>query len=202
MYMNYSQNSYPELKQAAQAVRNSIAAKQLERQALVEDIRQRQEQIDTLSKTMAYEESVMISTSKLKQPAMTAVEFIAKRKELEAMREELPTMNEATAFLDRSIESLQGELRSINDWMNRKLEMYSKELVPQLATRFVESSSADFKNLVTAVIAANGEQVSNGAAVYEAVLKALRDIEGYRLPDFGEARRFAADRLNAVAEAV
>ncbi|MCQ8105531.1 hypothetical protein NP590_15575 [Methylomonas sp. SURF-2] len=211
--MNLSHKNHAELKQDAQNARDAIAAKQAERQSLLADIRQLNEKIENLSQTLSREEHVMASTSKLKQPSMTAIEFIAKRKELEAMRGELPTMNEALAFLDRSMESLHGELRLINDWINRKLEQSSKDLVAQLAHRFVESSGEDFKTLVAAVIVANGKQMGfsedvkslfvkeTSSTLCDALFMVLRDAEGYRLPDFGEARRIVSDRLNTVAEA-
>jgi hypothetical protein len=120
------------------------------------------------------------------------------------MQGEFPTLNEAIAFLDRSMESLQGELRTINDWINRKLEHSSTDLAAQIAARFVATSSADFKNLVTAVIAANPAKphVHIGPAVFDAVFKALQDAEGYQFPDFAEARRFVAESFNTVAEAI
>jgi hypothetical protein len=202
--MNLSHKNYLELKQDAQTVRDAIAAKQNERQALMADINQLHEKIDTLSQTLAREEIAMGSASKLKQSSMTALDFIVHRKELEAMQGELPTLNEAIAFLDRSMESLQAELRTINDWLNRKLDLSSKDLEAQIAARFVATSSADFKNLVTAVIAANPAKphILIGGAVCDAVFKALQDAEGYQFPDFAEARRFVAERLNTVAEAV
>lgn len=202
MYINLSHKNYAELKQDAQTVRDAIAAKQAERQSLLENIRQLQEKIDILSQTLAVEEHAMASASKLKQSSMTALDFINHRKSLEAMRGELPALNEAIAFLDRSMKLLQAELRIINDWTNRKLEQSSKELVTELASRFVETASADFKNLVAAVIAANPNQVGIGAAVSDAVFKALQVAEGYRLPDFVHARGFVAERLNTVTEAV
>lgn len=202
--MNLSQKNYAELKQDAQTVRDAIAAKQNERQAIMADIQQWHEKIDTLSQTLAREEIAIGSASKLKQSSMTALDFIVHRKELEAMQGELPTLNEAIAFLDRSMESFQAELRTINDWLNRKLEHSSKDLAEEMAARFVATSSADFKNLVTSVIAANPAKphVHIGAAVFEVVFKALQDAEGYQFPDFAEARRFVAERLNTVAEAV
>ena len=202
--MNLSHKNYLELKQDAQTVRDAIAAKQNERQALMADINQLHEKIDTLSQTLAREEIAMGSASKLKQSSMTALDFIAYSKELEAMKSELPSMDDALAFLDRSMASLQAELRTINDWLNRKLDLSSKELEAQIAARFVATSSADFKNLVTAVIAANPGKphVHIGAVVCDAVFKALQDAEGYQFPDFAEARRFVAERLNTVAEAV
>lgn len=202
--MNLSHKTYAELKQDAQTVRDAIAAKQNERQAIMADIQQWHEKIDTLRQTLAREEHAMVSASKLKQSSMTALDFIVHRKELEAMQGELPTLNEAIAFLDRSMESFQAELRTINDWLNRKLEHSSKDLAEEMAARFVATSSADFKNLVTSVIAANPAKphVHIGAAVFEVVFKALQDAEGYQFPDFAEARRFVAERLNTVTEAV
>lgn len=199
---NLSHKSFAELKQDAQTVRDAIAAKQNEHQALMADIRQLHEKIDNLSQTLMREEQAMGSASKLKESTMTAVDFIAKRKELEAMKFELPTMNDALAFLDRSMEAMQSQLRTINDWLNRKLELSSKELQAQLAERFVETSSADFKNLVSAVISANPDKPQEhiGIAVFDAVFKVLQGAEGYQFPSFVEARRFVAERLNTVAE--
>ncbi len=205
MYMNLSHKNYAELKQDAQTVRDAIAAKQTERQEMVAAIRQLQEKIETLSQTLTREEHAMSSASKLKQSTMTALDFINHRKSLEAMQGELPNLNEAVAFLDRSMESLQSELRVINDWTNRKLEQSSKELVTELASRFVETASADFKNLVVAVVAAypNKDDTKQiGAVISDAVFKALQDAEGYALPDFVSARGFVAERLNTVAEAI
>lgn len=204
MYMNLSHKNYAELKQDAQTVRDAIAAKQAERQSLVENIRQLQEKIDTLSQTLAHEEHAMASASKLKQSTMTALDFINHRKSLETMQGELPTLNEAVAFLDRSMESLQSELRVINDWTNRKLEQSSKELVTELASRFVETASADFKNLVNAVISANPNKPHEhiGAAVFDAVFKILQNTEDYQFPHFVQARRFVADSLNTFGEPV
>lgn len=201
---NLSHKSFAELKQDAQTVRDAIAARQAESQSLMADIQQLHEKIDNLNQTLVREEQAIGSASKLKESTMTALEFMAHRKELEAMKGELPTMNDALAFLDRSMEAMQSQLRTINDWLNRKLELSSKELQAQLAERFVETSSADFKNLVTAVIAANPDKphVHIGPAVFDAVFKALQDAEGYQFPHFVQARRFVADSLNTVAEAV
>ena len=201
--MNLSHKTYSELMQDAQIVRDAIAAKQNERQMLTADIGQLREKIDNLDQALASEERAMTRMSKLKQPTMSAVDFITKRKELESMRGDLPTLHEAVAFLDRSLEALQGELRIIHDWMSRKIEQYSIDLVPQLASRLIESSSTEFKDLVTAVIAANGGHLNIGSTVCDAVFKALSDAEGFQLPDFGQARNFVAERLDtAVAEAV
>lgn len=211
---NLSHKNYSELQHDAQTVRDAIAAKQIERQALAADIHQLQKKIDDLSDTLAKEERVMASASKLNQPTMTAVEFMSHRKELEAMRGELPTMNEALAFLDRSVNSLQDELKILNNWIGRKLEMYSKDLVAQLAASVIETSGEAFKGLVAAVIAANGRQMGYTADVKslfvretastlcDELFKILSDTDGYCLPDLDEARQLVADRLAAIAEAV
>lgn len=201
MNLNFSQNSYSELQQSAQTVRDAISAKLEERQNLASSILQLQENIDNLGNTLAKEEHAMANASILKPPSMTAVELIAKRKELEAMRGDVTFMNDAVALLDRSMKSLQDELNTVNYRIHQRLEQYSKTLVTQLASSFVESSGDEFKNLVMATITANpGSNVKSihiVGAVCDEIFKAL----SYQIPEYEEARRFVTTRIEA-AEAV
>ncbi|OAI12595.1 hypothetical protein A1359_13745 [Methylomonas lenta] len=209
--MNLSHKTYTELKQDAQTVRQAIIDKQAERQAIADDIAILSEKIDNLSRTLQREEHAAASASRLKQPTMTALEFIAHRKELEAMRAELPGLNEAVAFLDRFINEFHGQLRLINSWQERRIQLSSKDLAPQLAARIADSLGDDFKLLVAAVVVSNEKSMGysldvkslffreTSISVFNELLNILTKTEGYQLPDLNAAKQCVAEQLEAVA---
>jgi len=199
---------YSETKAKIMSLENSISDRNCAIEKTNNQIEQYKSLVADIKTKLAIEDQAISNPSRLRQPVLSAEQYLAHKYDAERLEAELPELNESLDYLNRSLSILQVDLSAAQRELNHIKDHIAADLVRQSIDELVAVASEPIKKLVNAIIAVErkskgfnlGEKEAFKVATYSLICEQLLPpiFSGKNeLPDLHEANQY----ITAIIEA-
>jgi len=171
---------------------------------------ERQAQIQTIAATLEKEDRAIASGSRLHQPTLTIDQYNDQKNTLEALKAELPAIEQSITDTNRELAILDAELQEKRRAVTDARDLLLVDLAEQSLNEFAAAAGESFKKLVMAVIAVegrgkgfnHGQKAAFTSETYRIICEEIIPAvfaDTKELPDLPECNQFVDDLIEKTA---